>query len=293
MKVAVTGGTGFVGSHLVRGLLDDVHDVVVVARGIRRRPRSDRVSFVARDLSRDDGLAEVFTGCDAVIHLTAVIRERGRQTFQQVNRGAAERVAAAAAAAKVPHLLHQSALGADPDPAYPYLATKWAAEEAVRGCGAGYTIIRPSLIFGPGDGFFTLVAKLVRLNPVVPIPGDGSALFQPVSIDDVVRCYSIALQRGPSGEVHEIGGPEHMSYEEIVRTVRSALGVRRKLVHVPVRMLMPPAVMMNALLKHPPVTPQQLRMLDKNNITRLNAVDEQFGFRPASFADNADYLQDY
>ena len=163
----------------------------------------------------------------------------------------------------------------------------------MRGSGTGYTILRPSLIFGPGDGFFTLVAKLVRLNPVVPIPGDGASLFQPMSIDDVVRCHLLTLQRGPNNRVHEIGGPEHLTYEEIVRTVKQALGVHRKLVHVPVRMLLPPAFVMAALLKRPPVTPQQLKLLDKNNITRIDAVLREFGFQPERFADSAGYLEDY
>jgi NADH dehydrogenase len=193
----------------------------------------------------------------------------------------------------VPHLIYQSAIGADPDPRYPYLANKWAAEETVRGSGVPFTIIRPSLIFGPGDGFFTLVARLVRFNPVVPIPGNGGALFQPIAVDDVVRCHRMALERGPSHRIHEIGGPDHVTYEEIVRIVRSAIHARRKLVHVPIRMLVPPAFLMAAVLPHPPVTPQQLRLLDKDNITRRNAVEVEFGFTPQAFAENADYLEDY
>jgi len=293
MRVAVTGGTGFVGSHLVRGLLESGHEVVVLARGTRPRRQGSGVTFVAADLTRDDGLAETFAGCDAVVHLVAVINERGQQTFERTIRRSTERVAAAAAEARVPHLIYQSAIGADPDPRYPYLAYKWAAEELVRGSGVPCTIMRPSLIFGPGDGFFTLVARLVRLNPVVPIPGDGSALFQPIAVEDVVRCQLIALERGPSNRVHEIGGPDHLTYEEIVRIVKSAIHARRKLVHVPIRMLLPPAFLMAAVLPHPPVTPQQLRLLDKDNITRRNAVEVEFGFTPQAFADNADYLEDY
>ncbi|MBV8445295.1 MAG: NAD-dependent epimerase/dehydratase family protein [Candidatus Dormibacteraeota bacterium] len=293
MRIAVTGGTGFVGSHLVRGLLGEGHDVVVVSRG-SRRSRNERLSVVSRDLTRDDNLAEAFAGCDAVIHLVAVIHERGQQTFERVNRGSAERVAAAAAEAKVPHVIHQSAIGASPDPRYPYLQTKWAAEEAFRGSGAPFSIIRPSLIFGPGDGFFTLVARLIRLNPVIPIPGSGAALFQPVSIDDVVRCHLTALERGPSLRVQEIGGPDHLTYVDIVQIVRRAIGARfRKLVRVPIRMLMPPAFVMNAVLKRPPITPQQLRLLEKNNITRIDAMQQEFGFDPLRFEDNADYLEDY
>ncbi len=105
---------------------------------------------------------------------------------------------AAAKQAKVRHLVHQGALGSDPDPRYPYLLSKWAGEQAVRAGGVPYTVLRPGLIFGPGDGFFTLLTRMMRINPIVPIAGNGRTLFQPISIDDVTACIVIALERGPS-----------------------------------------------------------------------------------------------
>ena len=103
----------------------------------------------------------------------------------------------------------------------------------------------------------------------------------------------IALERGPANHVFEIGGPDQMSYEDIVRTIKSALGLHRKIVHVPVPMMMPPAFFMEKLLRHPPVTRDQLKMLGRHNITRVDSVRESFGFDAESFADNCDYLQDY
>ena len=126
MRVAVTGGTGFVGIHTVRALKDAGHEVVIVARGTTRRPKGERVTFVQADVTSATKLAETFAGCDAVVHLVAIIHERGRQTFDRVNREGTERVVEAAKQAKVGHLVHQSALGADPDPRYPYLLSKWA-----------------------------------------------------------------------------------------------------------------------------------------------------------------------
>ena len=156
MRVAVTGGTGFVGIHTVRALKDAGHEVVIVARGTTRRPKGERVTFVQADITNAPKLAEAFAGCDAVVHLVAIIQQRGRQTFDRVNREGTERVVAAAKEAKVGHFVHQGALGADPDPRYPYLMSKWLAEQAVRASGVPYTGLRPGLIFGPGDGFFTL-----------------------------------------------------------------------------------------------------------------------------------------
>ena len=223
----------------------------------------------------------------------AIIQERGRQTFDRVNREGTERVVEAAKQAKVGHFMHQGALGADPDPRYPYLLSKWQGEQAVRASGLPYTGLRPGLIFGPGDGFFTLLTRMMRISPVIPIAGDGRTLFQPISVGDVTRCIVLALERGPAMRVYEIGGPDQMSYEDIVRTIKSALGLHRKIVHVPVPMMMPPAFFMEKLLRHAPVTRGQLRMLGRNNITRVNSVKVDFGFDAERFPDNCDYLQDY
>ncbi len=293
MRVAVTGGSGFVGIHTVRALKNAGHEVVVVARGTVRQPKGERVSFVRADVTDSPALAQAFAGCDAVVHLVAVIREKGRQTFDRVNREATVRVAAAAKQANVGHLVYQGALGADPDPRYPYLLSKWSAEQAVRASGVPYTVLRPGLIFGVGDGFFTLLTRMMRIQPVIPIAGTGRTLFQPVSVGDVTRCITLAVERGPSDKVHELGGPDQMSYEEIVLTIKNSLGMHRKLVHVPVPMMLPLAFMMEKVLPNPPVTRDQLRMLGKNNITRIDSVRVAFGFDAERFADNCDYLQDY
>lgn len=293
MRVAVTGGTGFVGTHTVRALVEAGHETVVIARGTRSRRLPKGVRFVSADVTDAPNLAEAFTGCDAVFNLVAIIRERGKVTFDLVNRAGTEHVADAARTAGVPHLIHQSANGADPDPAFPYLQTKWAGEEAVIGSGVPFTVLRPSLIFGPGDGFFTLLARVIRLTPVTVIPGDGGTTFQPISIDDVVQCMLVALQRGPSHRVHTIGGPEHLSYNDIVGIIKTAIGAHRFTVHAPVPAVVPLAFLMQTLLPNPPLTLDQLRMLPLNNITRLDSVSAAFGFEPESFRENAGYLQDY
>lgn len=293
MRVAVTGGTGFVGIHTVRALKDAGHEVVVVARGTVRQPKGERVTFVQADVTNSAKLVETFAGCDAVVHLVAVIREKGWQTYDRVNREATVRVAEAVKEAKVGHLVYQGALGADPDPRFPYLVSKWSAEQAVRASGVPYTVLRPGLIFGPGDGFFTLLTRMMRIEPVIPIAGNGRTLFQPISVKDVTRCIVMSVERGPSGRVHEIGGPDQMTYDEIILTIKSELGLHRKLAHVPVPMMMPLAFMMEKVLPNPPVTRDQLKMLARNNITRVDSVRVAFGFDAARFADNCDYLHDY
>jgi NADH dehydrogenase len=293
-RIALTGGTGFVGIHTTKALLRAGHELRLVARGTRKEPRPPGVDMVKADATEGgERLVEALRGCDVVVHLIAVIREKGRQTFERVNRGSAENVATAAKEAGVGHIIDVSAIGADPDPAYPYLATKWAAEQAIVASGVPYTVLRSSLMFGPGDGFFTLLAKLIRLNPVIPVVGDGRTLFQPIAVSDVARIITDCVARGPNRQVHEIGGPDHLTYEEIIDIIKAELGVHRLKVHVPVMAMLPLAFLMDKVLPHPPLTPGQLRLLEKNNVARLDAVPSQFGFTPLRFAENCSYLQDY
>ncbi|HET9052498.1 MAG TPA: NAD(P)H-binding protein, partial [Candidatus Dormibacteraeota bacterium] len=179
-RVAITGGTGFVGLHTAKALLREGHDVRVIARGRRRGPSPEGVEVASGNVTTGRGLAEAMRGCDALVHLVAVIVEKGGQTFEKVNAEGTRNAVEAAGAAGVGHLVHMSAFGVGPNPRYAYLQSKWQGEQHVRAGDTPFTILRSSLMFGPGDGFFTQLTRLVRLNPVVPIVGDGRALFQPI-----------------------------------------------------------------------------------------------------------------
>lgn len=293
-RIAITGGTGFVGIHTTKALLRAGHQVRLIARGKRRTPRPQGVEMVRADVLSGRGLAEGLTGVDVLVHLVAVILEKGGQTFDAVNAEGTRRVAEAAKAAGVGHHIQMSALGAGPDPHYPYLRSKWQGEEYVRASGVPYTILRSSLMFGPGDGFFTVLTRLVRRNPVVPIVGDGRTSFQPIAVEDTARIVVECVERGPDRRVHDIGGPDHLSYEEIIDIIRRELGVRRLKVHLPVVAMVPAAAVMERVFpRKPPITRGQLRLLEKHNITRLDAVPADFGFRPLAFAENCGYLQNY
>jgi NADH dehydrogenase len=293
-RITIVGGTGFVGLHTSRALVAAGHEVRLVARGQRRPARLEGVAFHRADVVSGEGLAEALAGCGVVVHLAAVIRQRGRQTFDRVNRQGAENVAAAARQAGVGHVIHQSALGADPDPAYAYLCSKWQGEQAMRGSGIPWDVLRPSLLFGIGDGFFTQLVRLIRWNPVTPVPGDGRAMFQPLAITDLARIVVQCVEEGPQRRVAEIGGPEWMSLEEIIDVIKAEMGVKlRPNVHVPVPAILPAAILFDKLLPNPPVTPDQLKLLAKNNIARPDSVQRAFGFAPLSFRDNAGYLRDY
>ncbi|MGP8161261.1 MAG: NAD-dependent epimerase/dehydratase family protein [Candidatus Dormibacteria bacterium] len=296
MRIAITGGTGFVGAQLAAHLAEQGHEPVLVSRG-RRRPGSapPGVTLASADVVTGSGLVEAFAGCEAVVNLVAIIVERRRQSFDAVNRRGTANVAEAAVKAGVGHLVQLSAVGADPDPRFAYLASKWGGEQAVKISGIPHTVIRSSLVFGPGDGFFVKLARLIRRTPPffpLPIAGDGRTLFQPIANADVARCIAIALERGPSDGVVAIGGPDHLSYEQIIDIIRrEVVSLPRLKLHVPVIAIKPVAALMARVMRDPLVTPAQLDLLGRNNITLPGAVPAAFGFEPQRFADSCAYLR--
>ena len=222
-------------------------------------------------------------GVDKVAHLVGVITEKGSQRFDGVIRGGTANVVSEAEKAGVKKLVYVSAIGAAPDPQFPYWHAKWQAEQAVTASSLNYTILRPSLVFGPEDDFFNRLERLVRRTPVVPVAGNGKTRFQPIWVEDVVSCVVACLSEGTHDrEIVEIGGPEYYSYDEIIDLIRQKLGSRKPKVHMPLWLMRPAARVLQAVLPSPPVTTDQLAMLSKDNITALDAVPKAFGFAPKS-----------
>ena len=262
------------------------------ARGVRSFPPLEGVEAATADVVTGDGLEGVLRGVERVAHLVAIIAERGPQTFDAVIGCGTERLLEAAGAAGERKFLYVSAIGADPDPRFPYWAAKWRAEQAVVGSGLTYTILRPSLVFGAEDEFFNRLAGLVRWNPVLPIAGDGKTRFQPIWVEDLVTCIVACLEEGThDNEIVEVGGPEHLTYEEMVDAVRRELAARRLKVHVPLPLVRLAAGAMEAILPQPPVTRHQLAMLSKDSITEINAVPRSFGFTPKRLSEGLGYVR--
>lgn len=289
MRIAVTGGTGFVGRSVVNELLRRGHDVRVLAR----RPDDARSRFnrpvaaVGGDVSDASALAAAFSGVDAVVHLVGIINEKEGFSFDAVHRQGSENVAAAARAAGARRMLHMSAMGSSPDAPSEYARTKAAGEEAVRRSGLDATIFRPSVVFGPGDGFATTLASVVRISPlVIPVIGPGTVRFMPVSVREVARIFADALEKPETaGRSFELGGPETLSMDAIYREIAAALGRPGKpLVHLPLwygRML---AAGM-AVLPRPPLTLDQLKSLARDNVGDTGPTAETFGAPSVRLAD--------
>ena len=185
---------------------------------------------------------------------------------------------------------HVSALGADDRPQFQYL--KWQGEQAVVGSGVPYVILRPSLIFGPGDEFTTAVAALVRTMPIVPVIGSGNNRLQPIHVDDVARCIALSVSGNIRGNhTIEIGGPEQLSYNEIVGTVARTLGRKARRVNVPVWKMRLPVAIMEKLTPRAPINRAMLQLVTLRNVAEPNSVERAFGFRPRPLYGNIDHVR--
>ena len=223
-------------------------------------------------------------GIDAVVHLVAIITERRSQTFDRVNRAGTVNVLDAMRDAGVDRLVHQSAFGAGPDDRFPYLRSKWLAEEAVRASGRDFTVLRPSVLHGEGAGFFRPIVWTLRWAPVYPMVAGGATRFSPLSIRDLSSCVVECLRGNAIGSTLDVGGPEVLTFSDIVRLVMETLGKRRRIVDVPVWAARPFAAI-QGLRRDPLVTNQQLDMVVLDNACDPDSVSDAFGFVPAKMSD--------
>jgi NADH dehydrogenase len=218
-------------------------------------------------------------GVDAVVHLSAIIVERGSQTFERVNHQGTRNVIAAMGDAGVERLVHMSALGVGPDERFPYLLTKWLGEEAVRASQTTWTILKPSVLHGEGGAFFRPIVWSLRWAPVYPMVNRGKTRFSPLWIEDLARCVTACLRGEQVAATLDLGGPEVLTFSDMVRLVMDALGKHRKTVPVPVWAARPFAFV-QGLRRDPLVTNQQLDMVVLDNSCAPDSVDRAFGFHP-------------
>lgn len=298
MKILITGVTGFVGSHLAEGFAAQGHSVRGLVRSSGARGHlapGTRVEFVQGDVTRPETLTDAMKGVDAVIHLVAISMERGGATYQGINAQGTRNVVQAAQAAGVKRFIQQSALAADSKSPYGYLRSKGEGEDAVRASALDWTIVRPSVLVGPEDEFANALARWLVITPLAfPLVGDGQARFQPLWVEDLATIYGKILDNPHTiDQTYEVGGPEQLTYEEIVRQVLFALQRKRLLLKVPVPLMRPVVKGMELVLPKPPATTSLLDLLNVTNTTTLDSVERQFGFEPRRFAEVISYLNRY
>jgi NADH dehydrogenase len=302
--VLVTGASGFVGSHIIPELVAAGHQVVALVRSPRSREAVQRrltaaeaasVTMRTGDVLDRSSLVAALAGVDAVVHLVAIPRDwSGGRDLLRVNLGGTENVIAAMGAASVRRLVHLGALGVEDREELHYAKSKARAQAAVAASGFEWTILAPSLLFGPRDGFFNIVADLVRVpSPVVPVPGLGRSRFQPIHVADVARCVRLALEMPATiGQIVELGGPRVWTYREIIGEVARALGKRRWLLPLPIPMIALVAGAAELLrFRSFPVATDQLRQLALDNVGEPDAVQRVFGFPPRPLEGQLLYLR--
>lgn len=288
-RVLVTGGTGFVGRAVIHALRAEGHTVrCLVRRGSERDLRGlGAIERVEGDVLVRRGLADDVAGCAAVIHLVGIIREHpaAGATFERVHVEGTRNMLEAAAAAGVRRFIHMSALGTRPGARARYHQTKWAAEEAVRASGLAWTIFRPSIIYGRGDGFVTMLAGLVRRLPVVPVIGTGLARLQPVPVEQVAEAFARAVTMpATEKQTYEVVGPDAVTLLQLLDLIGAALGRRAvRTVRIPMG-LMRPLTRVCHRLPGFPVTPDQLLMLEEDNTGDGSAFYRTFGLAPVPLA---------
>ena len=290
--ILVTGASGFVGSHMVPALVDVGHRVLALVRDDdgagqvkRRLAPSQRDAVEARlgDVTQPDTLPAALEGADAVLHLVAVPRDwDGGATLRLVNTEGTRNVLRAASDAGVRRFVHLGALGVVDDPDLHYGSSKVKGMALVRESGLDWTILSPSLLFGPRDGFFNILADLVRMSPgVVPITGKGDARFQPLAITDLARAAVLTFNdQATVGREFLLGGPRYWTYREIVEEVLRGMDSKRALVPMPVALIRLVATVAEKIRLGFPVATDQLRQLKHDNIGPLGSVVDGFGFEP-------------
>ena len=284
-RIFVAGATGFVGRSVVRALL--AHGFLVrclVRPGSERDLKGfESIDRVPGDVLRPDGLVPCVEGCAAIVNLVGIIREHPsrRITFERLHVDATANMLAVARQAGVKRYLQMSALGTRADARSAYHRTKWQAEAAVRDSGMEWTVFRPSIIFGAGDEFISVLARLIRRFPVVPVLGDGQFRLQPIPVEHVAEGFARALRVPESvGQTYDVGGPQAYRFVDVLDLIGTALGrTRVRKLHVPLGSV---KVMTRALgwLPFYPLSSDQIVMLEEDSVGDPMSFFADFAIAP-------------
>lgn len=293
--ILVTGGTGFVGRAIVRELVRLNFPTRVLARRTDSAParalqRTTECHLVAGSVNDPASLTAALEDVDAVIHLVGIIFEKGVQTFSRVHAEGTRNVVAACQVSGVTRLIHMSASGTREHAVAPYHRTKWEGECAVRASGLEWTIFRPAIIYGPGNGFCSILVR--QMTPpvrwitggVMPMIGDGSVLMQPVHVDEVAAAFVRSLTAPASiGQTYELGGPP-ISYQQLLMELAASHHVRIHPVAVPREFAYAGAGLIEVLSPWKIPTPGHVAMLEEDQRADTSPARRDLGFHPLPFA---------
>jgi len=294
--ILVTGGTGFIGQALVRQLAEAGHPVRVLIRASPRSPNLPRgvpVEVTVSALNDARGLRAAMVGVDTVYHLAGGEWRGAYASLMEIDIRGTQYVVEAAVDAGVRRIFYVSHLGADRGSAYPVFKAKAIAEEYIRRSGIDYTILRTAIIFGVNDGFTTGLAQILLVQPIFfLVPGDGQNLLQPLWVEDLATCLTWALDdERTRDQTLEVGGPEYMTFNQVVTLIMGVSGIRRRLVHVRPPYLRAMTVLLESLLPILPVSVYWLDYLAANRTCALDTIPRIFNLMPARLSQRLAYLQ--
>jgi NADH dehydrogenase len=280
--ILVTGGTGFVGGHVVRALRQADRPVRCLVRDPRRAESLAALGceLVQGDVTEPATLERAVEGVEGVVHLVA-IRQGKEEQFERVMTEGTRSLVLAAQQADVERFVHMSALGVSEQTKdlVPYYRAKWETEQTVQSSGMPFVIFRPSFVFGSDGGILPTFRKLAKLMPVTPIAGSGQQRLQPIWVDDVAAYFERALELdAATSRMFEVGGPDVVSWNELWERLKSALGLRRPSVHIPMAFMRANALVTERLPGDIPLTRDLLKMMQAgDNVVSNDDAAQTFG----------------
>ncbi len=288
MRVLVSGGTGFIGSHVADRLVaSGAHQVTVMTRDPTRANPRPGVEYVAGDVGDEDSLRAATRGAEAVLHCVQfpnhpIENPRRGWTYEKVDGDGTERMVRACIESGVARFVYVSGAGVRPGRIEPWFRAKERAERAVMASRMQYVIIRPSWVYGPEDRSLNKFVTFVKLLPVVPVIGSGDERVQPLHVDDLATVVAASVDTpAATNQVFEVGSREPVSMNEILRTLMRVLGKQRPLLPQPKWLVKIPASLLQ-YLPHPPLSPAAVDFITQEEPVDPAPAERAFGvtFRP-------------
>ena len=277
--ITVFGGSGFLGRHVVRALAKRRYRIRVAVRRpelaghLQPLGSVGQIHAVQANVRYPRSVESAVRDAAVIVNLVGILFERGRQRFNHVQWFGAEAVALSASAFGA-RMVHVSALGADEESPSAYARTKAKAEKSVLAAAPGAVIFRPSIIFGPEDHFFNRFGAMARLSPALPLVGGGLTRFQPVFAGDVAEAIAHAVDgQARPDTVYELGGPEVRTFRQLMEYVLRVTERKRLLLPLPFPLARLQAMLLQ-FLPNPPLTPDQVELLKRDNVVSAQAKDE-------------------